>query len=210
MSTTSPPPATTAETMRARILEAAAEVLTQLPLSKITMDDIARTAGIARQTIYKHFANRDALIVALLVDETERTHRPALEALHMTGRSPEHVTRMILEQIRLASDWVLLSRTFDPRLAPRIAELVLSSDALTECVNGIWLPILDDYRSSGLLRDDIDLEETVRWLTYQYVWFLSHPDALTDQPEKLSRYIHTYLTGALMKPPATRTSEGLR
>lgn len=97
-------------------------------------------------------------------------------------------------------DWVLLSRTFDPRLAPRIAELVLSSDALTECVNGIWLPILDDYHRIGLLRDDIDLEETVRWLTYQYVWLLSHPDALTDQPETLARYIPTYLTGALMKP----------
>ncbi|MEM8925570.1 MAG: TetR/AcrR family transcriptional regulator [Actinomycetota bacterium] len=186
--------------MQERILKAAADVLAQLPLSKITMDDIARTAGVARQTIYKHFPNRDALIVALLVDETERTHRPALQALHAKERSAEQLTRLIVTQIRLAGEWVLLSRTFDPRLAPRIAELVLSADALADCVNGIWLPILADYCSDGLLRQGLDLERTVRWLTYQYVWFLSYPDVLTDQPEDLGRYVHSYITGALVNP----------
>lgn len=198
MITTASSPQSPNDLMQARILEAAAVVLTQLPLSKITMEDIARTAGIARQTIYKHYPNRDALIVALLVDETERTHRPALQALHAKERSATQLTNMIVEQIRLATDWVLLSRTFDPSLAPRIAELILSSEALAACVAGIWIPILDDYRGDGLLRDDIDLDETVRWLTYQYVWFLSHPDTLSDDPAVLARYIHNYITGALV------------
>ena len=75
---------------------------------------------------------------------------------------------------------------------------VLSSEPLADCVKDIWVPILTDYREQGLLRADLDLDQTVRWLTYQYVWFLSHPDALTDDPETLAHYIHTYITGALI------------
>lgn len=187
--------------MRARILEAAADVLARLPLSKVSMDDVARAAGIARQTIYKHFASRDALVVALLVEETERTHRPALARLHAERVAAAQLTAMVLEQVRLANEWMLLSRTFDPASAPRIAELVLSSEELGACVRAIWVPILRDYADAGLLRGGLDLDEAVRWLTYQYVWLLSHPQALTGDAEGLRHYLHTYLTGGLLRAP---------
>ena len=187
---------------KTRILDATAAVLTQLPLSKVTMDDVARAAGVARQTIYKYYASRDDLVVALLVDETNRTHRPALVAMHRRARSAGQLTKMILEQLRLATGWVLLGRTFDPGLAPRMVELVLRSDALGRCVRALWVPILADYRDDGILRDDLDLDETVRWLTYQYVWLLSHPGALANDPDTLAHYIHTYLTSALVRRPA--------
>ena len=198
---TSPPIAGPASDTRTRILEATAAVLTRLPLSKVTMDDVARAAGVARQTIYKYSAGRDDLVVALLVDETNRTHRTALEGLHAEGRSPEQLTKMILEQLRLAAGWVLLDRTFDPGLAPRMVELVLRSEALGRCVAELWIPILADYRADGILRQELDLDQTVRWLTYQYVWLLSHPDALADDADTLEHYIHTYLTGALVRRP---------
>lgn len=186
-------------TTRSQILGATAVVLGQLPLSKVTMEDIAKAAGLARQTIYKHFANRDELISAMLVDETDRTHRPALQALHAEERSSTQLTRMILEQVRLANEWFLLTRTFDPELAPRIVNLVLSSRPLTQCVETIWIPILTDYQDAAILRDDIDLHETVRWLTYQYVWLLSYPNALTEDPGELANYIDTFVTGALVQ-----------
>jgi AcrR family transcriptional regulator len=36
------------------------------------MDDVARAAGCARQTIYKHFATKDELLTALFLREVER------------------------------------------------------------------------------------------------------------------------------------------
>lgn len=184
---------------KTKILAATADVLTRLPLAKVTMDDVARAAGIARQTIYKYYASRDELVVALLVDETNRTHRPALEAMHAQQRSAAQLTAMIVEQVRLAAGWGLLGRTFDPGLAPRMADLVLRSDALGACVAELWVPILADYRDAGILRHDLDLHETVRWLTYQYVWLLSHPDALADDAATRAHYLHTYVTGALVR-----------
>jgi len=185
--------------MHERILDGAATMLRQLPLSKLTMDDIARSAGIARQTIYKHFANKDEIVAGLFVQEIEQHHRPVMYALHAEGCSHDQLTALVLRQIQLADRWVLLSRTFDPSIAPRVAELVLSSDDLAACNAALWLPILADYRAAGLLRGDLDLRQTVRWMTYQAVWLLSHPDALTPDPHERRRYVHTYLTGGLVK-----------
>lgn len=188
--------------MRERILAGAAQVLGQLPLSKATMEDIARATGIARQTIYKHFANRDEIVVALFVTEIEQTHRPRLHAMHDQRRDPDQLADLFLEQISLATQWALLQRTFDPSLAPRIGELVLSSDALAQCNADLWGPILDDYQRDGIVRADMDITRAVRWMTYQAVWFLSHPAALTDDPTERRAYVRDFMVGALLAPAA--------
>lgn len=55
------------------------------------MEDIAKAAGVSRQTIYAHFPSRDALVETLLTDATARVltaleaadldHGPAVQAL---------------------------------------------------------------------------------------------------------------------------------
>jgi len=59
-----------AERSIAAILVAAGRVLGERP--DASMDDIAKTAGISRQTVYSHFPSRDALLSALLARFTER------------------------------------------------------------------------------------------------------------------------------------------
>lgn len=184
--------------MRERILDGASGALGHVPLSKLTMEDIARSAGIARQTIYKHFANREEIVVALFIDQIEQVHAPRLADLHARGTSADHLTELFLEQLRMATEWVLLDRTFDPTIAPRVAELVLSSEALAECNDALWRPILTDYRSAGVLRADVDLDRSIRWLTYQSVWFLSHPEALTRDPDERRGYVRNFLVAALV------------
>ncbi|KUN97748.1 TetR/AcrR family transcriptional regulator [Streptomyces resistomycificus] len=58
-----------AQANRRRILDAARETLSQDP--ETTIDDIARSAGIARRTLYGHFASREVLLNALADDAVE-------------------------------------------------------------------------------------------------------------------------------------------
>jgi AcrR family transcriptional regulator len=53
-----------AQRHRAEILEAALRELAKNP--DLTIEEIARAAGVARRTFYGHFASRDALLGALL------------------------------------------------------------------------------------------------------------------------------------------------
>jgi AcrR family transcriptional regulator len=63
------PTTTTGESTRARILDAAFEAVSTFGLSRLTMDDVARLGGLARQSVYRYFGSKDELIVALVVRE---------------------------------------------------------------------------------------------------------------------------------------------
>ena len=45
-----------------KILSASAELFRQYGFKTITMDDIARRAGISKKTLYQHFANKDEVV----------------------------------------------------------------------------------------------------------------------------------------------------
>src|SRR5436190_8526075 len=55
-----------------RILEAAFACVAETGLGRTTMDDVARRAGVSRQTVYRYFASKDQLIMALVLREEEK------------------------------------------------------------------------------------------------------------------------------------------
>ncbi|MEW9554015.1 TetR/AcrR family transcriptional regulator [Nonomuraea sp. NPDC050783] len=68
---------------RAKILEAAAALFAERPPQDVTMDDIARRAGVGRGTLYRRYPDRASIAVALL-DEHER----ALQEELLRGEPP--------------------------------------------------------------------------------------------------------------------------
>lgn len=56
---------------RARVLTAAAELFRERPAETVTMEDIARAAGVGKGTLYRRYPSREAIAIALL-DEHER------------------------------------------------------------------------------------------------------------------------------------------
>lgn len=82
---------------RARILDAGYACAERFGLGKTTMSDVARAAGLSRQTLYRYFESKHDLTAALVMREDERLialvrdaaepHadlRPALEAAFVT------------------------------------------------------------------------------------------------------------------------------
>jgi len=56
---------------RTRILAATRKLVAKRPIGDICMDEVARAAGVGKGTLYRRFADRSALCLALL-DENER------------------------------------------------------------------------------------------------------------------------------------------
>lgn len=78
---------------RERILQAAFNAVCVHGLGRLTLEDVAREAGLSRQTVYRYFAGKRALVQAVVLREEEQfierilaateSHqeiRPALEA----------------------------------------------------------------------------------------------------------------------------------
>lgn len=59
------------ESTRAAILDAAFEAVSTFGLSRLTVEDVARQAGLSRQSVYRYFGSRDELIAALVIREEE-------------------------------------------------------------------------------------------------------------------------------------------
>src|ERR1700683_1811179 len=68
--------------LRNTLLDAALEELHQRSWAQITMADIARTAGVSRQTLYKEFGSRDEFAQALAQREAERFLAAVEQAVH--------------------------------------------------------------------------------------------------------------------------------
>jgi AcrR family transcriptional regulator len=68
---------------RARVLAAAKSLFTSGDARSVTMDDIARAAGVGRATLYRRYPDTTSIAQALL-DEHERTLQQRL----MSGRPP--------------------------------------------------------------------------------------------------------------------------
>jgi AcrR family transcriptional regulator len=56
---------------RARILDAAFDSVATFGLSRLTVEDVARQAGLSRQSVYRYFGSKDELIGALVIREVE-------------------------------------------------------------------------------------------------------------------------------------------
>ena len=56
---------------RGRILQAARELIARKGVREITLDEVAKAAGVGRATLFRRFPDRSALLLALL-DEHER------------------------------------------------------------------------------------------------------------------------------------------
>ena len=55
------------------IIEAAAQVFTRYGVKRATMNDIATEAGVARQTLYNAFSNKEAILRGIIENHVEET-----------------------------------------------------------------------------------------------------------------------------------------
>lgn len=101
-----PPAAGTAQ----RILDAAIRSAEEIGLRRVTMEDIAHAAGLARVTLYTHFRTKDAILRAALIGELQRVLGELDETLARPGTPEERLVRTVAHAYRSLRDHRLLQR----------------------------------------------------------------------------------------------------
>jgi AcrR family transcriptional regulator len=61
---------------RERVLTTTLDLLTETGLGELTIDDISRRSGVAKTTIYRHWANRSALVIDACSRMTDGAEAP--------------------------------------------------------------------------------------------------------------------------------------
>lgn len=115
----------------ASILAAARELFIDQGFDAVSMDMVSRQANVSKATLYAHFASKEALFTAVMVDETQRI---ADQIWRLTSDKDDvaHVLRLVAEnfvEVFLTEQAMLLLRTVAgvvPRL-PSVGTAIFES-----------------------------------------------------------------------------------
>ncbi|MEU0570738.1 helix-turn-helix domain-containing protein [Nonomuraea sp. NPDC005983] len=169
-------------TVRA-ILEAAERVLSRNPAA--SMEQIAEAAGVARTTVHRRFASREALVDAMIGWATRR-FAAAVEAAHPESTPPLVALYQVTANVlRVKIDWgFAMSRALssDP-------EVAAVHSAVEERCRRLFL----EAQTAGVVRADVDLE----WARRVY-YALIHEAAQSqngDADAMATRLVDTLLRG---------------
>jgi AcrR family transcriptional regulator len=95
---------------RQQILAAAVSAASVHGVSRLSMTDVARVAGISRPTLYRYFASKEELLAAALLAETAVLVAQVIEAVAPLDDPREAIEMGILVTLRLARAHPLLDR----------------------------------------------------------------------------------------------------
>jgi AcrR family transcriptional regulator len=93
-----------------RILDAAFERIGEWGLARTTVEDVARAAGLTRQTIYRYFPSKDHLVTALLMREEDRLLDGVRDAFEHEDRLEDALLQGMLFCDRFVEEHPFLER----------------------------------------------------------------------------------------------------
>jgi AcrR family transcriptional regulator len=115
------------------ILETAERLLTERPLHEISVDDLARGAGISRPTFYFYFSSKDAVLLALLDRVVEEARASRGDALERRGEDPH-------DRLRQA-----ISGIYETFRAHRAVMLAGAEGSANPEVREVWGTVMEDF-----------------------------------------------------------------
>ena len=143
-------PRVDAQRNRARILEAAKEAFTRSG-ANVSLDDVAREAGVGAGTLYRHFPTRDALLEAVYRTEVERL--AAAERKFAATMPPVEALRAWM---LLFVDYIAAKQIIAPALNTLVGGHSKVFEATGAQVKGAIHALVQRAIESGDIRPDLD------------------------------------------------------
>lgn len=190
-----------------RILDAAADLVLRWGYKRVTIEEVAKRAGIGKGTVYLHFTSRTWLFVCVLMRESLGLVDELIAAIRRDAAGV-----LIAEQVRLTYLEVQrrpLLRAMFARDSEVLGELAHDSDAdpVRAWRGALAADLFQLLRDHGLMRSDLDLATQMYVVgAVQTGFYLHRPDL--ESPDATATALgHT--VRAAVQPPGTPDPDAL-
>jgi AcrR family transcriptional regulator len=192
-----------------RVLDAAADLLVRWGYRRVTVEDVARYAGVGKGTVYLHVRTKDALFLTVLLRSQRRLFADLADRMvaEPVTALPWRRTRMLHDRLQ-ADDVARVLYLGDAEVLGRLAhEAAGTLGELSRLRNQVVREHFRLLRDARLVTDDLPPDEQIHsWGAVTFGFFLSggtagqevDPFTPTDparRGELLEHALHALLAG---------------
>jgi AcrR family transcriptional regulator len=189
---------------RGRIIDAAEACFEHFGVVKTTVEDIATEARVARQTVYRYFANRDEIVLAVTMREFEAIADKALAILRKRRPFADAAVDLVVYTLRLIHRSRYLRPLYSEDAVGLTGRAAINSMPFYEFCHDQIQPYLIEAQRRGELRTDVDTREISEWLLRVTFLHASSDGPVVRDDRELKRFLRTWLRPALI-PQETST-----
>lgn len=173
-----------------RLLDAALEAATIHGISKLSMGDVARRADLSRQTLYRHYPSKDALVAAVVTAETTQLIEQVVAAALEHTDPQDSLEAGLLAALTVLRDHPLLDRLVRTEPEALLPLLTTDTSPVMVQVRSVVEAILTEG-SPDLTHDAVALRRFADVVTRLLISYaVSAPD---DPPEVVAHFLSTFL-----------------
>jgi AcrR family transcriptional regulator len=183
---------------RERILEAAYACVGRWGMSKTSIEDVTKEAGISRSTVYRYFpGGRDELLSAVVHWEHARFFSRLYEAVQDAQSLEEVIERGLTFAHRAIAEHEVLQRVLQTEPDLLLPALTVKDDATVAMVAAFLTPYLARHR----LAPGVQVEEAADFLARMVLSYMTAPGRWDlDDPDQVARLVRAELLGGILPP----------
>jgi AcrR family transcriptional regulator len=190
-----------AELTLGRILDAALECYGARGIAGTSLDEVAKTAGIGRTTLYRYVDNREDLLQKVIL----RDARQQQEEMSVLARYHDNLADSLVDSI------VFIMRGRRTRPMNRIL-FGAGDDALLDRINlspahfysmaeKMMEPLFLKARDAGQIREGVSLRQMSRWVARIILSLINYPEEFLEDEAALREFLQTFLVPSVVMSP---------
>lgn len=191
-------PADSPDDVRQRIVEATYACVARWGMSKTTVEDAAREAGLSRATVYRYFpGGREELMGAVVAWEHARFFTRLYEEVHAAESLEEVMERGLLFAHRAVEEHEVLQRVLQTEPELLLPTLTVEATGTQALIAAFLIPYLERHP----LAPGVDVVEAADFLARMVLSFISSPGRWDlDDPAQVARLVRAELLGGIVPP----------
>ncbi len=190
------------EEITARILEGARDVFCRVGIQRATMDDVARASGFSRVTVYRRFANKDALVEAVVRWEFRRYFAQFLEDIKEGRTAADRVVLGFVSSLRAMRENSLIASLLAAEPGPFVPSVIGEHGRTLATVREFLAGQLRAEQTAGNVSADLDVTVVAEMMARISTSFLITPSEIVDldDEEQIASIARQFLVPMLTPP----------
>lgn len=185
------------EEARRRILDAAGRCIVRRGNTQFRMGEVADEAGVSRSTVYRYFPGRDDVLLGLLLTRVDGALGELVRSLPTPDDPGRSLPEMVLARVESVAGNPLNEALFAAESTAVSTALEKGSEPLVELLLRHYGPLLERWKASGRLHDDLDPRSVVQWLHAMTLFLLAPSWRYRPVAEK-RQFVEQFVVRALV------------